>query len=1824
MASLSNTKIKDTYQSLVKFNDNGNITTSPKRLTDGFGNVSPFYVSTTQIGIGTSPNSSYDLHVYGNTKIGANLDVSGNLTVNGTLTYLNVTDLEVDDPLIQLAVNNTANILDIGLFGKYAISTNVKYKGLFNDASDNKFKLFTGLTTKPLTTVDTSDSGYTIGTLVANLEGNVTGTVSSLSNHTTSNLTEGTNLYYTNARADARVNLQTGVNLDLSNKDTDDLGEGSTNLYYTNARADERVDLQTGVNLDLSNKDTDDLSEGTTNLYFTTTRARASFTEGTGVTITDGEIAIGQDVSTTSNVTFGNISGSAISGTTGAFSSTLSANGGINGLTNANGGISGNNYDITGVNRLIINDPGEGIVFTGTTTLYLSVIDDTVDDKLKLTNATQLDLNSTAKITNLVDPTSAQDAATKKYVDDNSSSSQTLAQTLALGNTSGSNDLIIQDNDELVLGSSTDFRAYHNETNTLFRINTGDLIFNSFVDDGDIKFQLDNGADPSALTEYMRLDGGLVSTVFSKPTIYTNNTKANFGSSSLLSIDCDGTNGEILQNTGDLYITNSANDKSIIFRSDNGIGGVTEYFKIDGNINRNVISVTTQLNDNVPMIFGNGAGRPSIKYDSTASQLFINGATNLLSTVNFAGLITSTYTGTSAHVLQNSTSNGTVLQLNCTGDSSSLYLQGDHIYASGVLVIGNASSGANLYRGTKHDFESGNLRILTADGTEGGGLQIYSTTQHQYPQVYSDGNREAMWNYKNDNATWYIGLRTSTALIGANTGFVFYNTTAGDTVGGYTTSGDHYAKLSSRSPTFYDSNNTGYYVNPAGESRLHTLKIDNNTDSNNQLVFQNTSTVGYSAIRARYGTVEQNTIHIFGSTWSSSVFPGNSAGAINLSAFNGTTFGTWSSPGAWIYNNGQAQFNDSVRSPIFYDSDDTSYYLNPASDSNLNGLLVGGNRIFAQGLSPGSWYGDLGSNGYTREAGLSMTGGSEFVVLSKNGQGSVLVDGAYLAYESANGFFGSFNSTYGNLTGIQATAANTLTVKQLDGGSANLQVTGSLDINGTESDIAFVGGNMSFKDANSYIRITKTSASAQLGLFRAGDGGMYIGGSSSGFTLYTASFAVKMTIDQNGNSSFSGTGSFGGTVSGTKFIDSDNTGYYLDPAGTTNINTLTTGGVTTINNKLIIGNGQYIESANGNGKILLSGNLHIDSYNGNDIYLNYYSGRRFRVYNGTTERFRVDTNGITTAYYQMRSPVFYDEDNTSYYLNPASTTTSLSTAGKLVVQGGHSSARVHINYQHSATDISNSGALTSWVSEPGITYNSAGIGGNINVNGQYYGRAYDHGYGCYVRFDKNNGNVEHWSTTATAGNSGGQGTRRWYNDVSGNSYASSSSRAPTFYDSNDTAYYVNPNSKSNLYSIKLNGFLSGSSAGCAEIGRNHAYDTMELKGYGAEFMIGAQSNHLHINYRSCNNGASNHTPTNWFWRAGSSTSWSEHTFGVVNAAYSVKAPIFYDSVDTSYYVDPAGTSKLTDLLIQNGTSSNNKIDFTASDTSGYNALRFRYGTAEQNTIHLFGSTWSSNFEGGSRGAINLSGYTGVTFGAWNNLGAWIYNSGQAQFQNSVRSPIFYDSNNTNYYLDPQYTSVLNALTVGGNNVVGFSGSWMGAGFAGSRFGGYTVNGGELAFLRDNPVGGKVSVLVDGSFYAGENGGFYSLYSGNNYSNRRGFYANSSGICEFNASVKANGNITATSDVIAFSDKKLKTNIETLDGTKVLNMRGVSFNKIDTNKKGSGVIAQELQKVAPELVSDNDGTLGVAYGNLTGYLIEAIKNQQKQINELTNIIDKLNK
>ncbi len=88
-----------------------------------------------------------------------------------------------------------------------------------------------------------ASGNFSAGTITASLTGNVTGTVSDVSNHDTDDITEGsTNLYYTDARSNSAFDTR------LATKSTSDLAEG-TNLYYTNARADGRITNAVGTSV---------------------------------------------------------------------------------------------------------------------------------------------------------------------------------------------------------------------------------------------------------------------------------------------------------------------------------------------------------------------------------------------------------------------------------------------------------------------------------------------------------------------------------------------------------------------------------------------------------------------------------------------------------------------------------------------------------------------------------------------------------------------------------------------------------------------------------------------------------------------------------------------------------------------------------------------------------------------------------------------------------------------------------------------------------------------------------------------------------------------------------------------------------------------------------------------------------------------------------------------------------------------------------------------------------------------------------------------------------------------------------------------------------------------------------------------------------------------------------------------------------------------------------------------------------------------------------------------------------------------------------------
>lgn len=105
---------------------------------------------------------------------------------------------------------------------------------------------------------------------------------------------------------------------------------------------------------------------------------------------------------------------------------------------------------------------------------------------------------------------------------------------------------------------------------------------------------------------------------------------------------------------------------------------------------------------------------------------------------------------------------------------------------------------------------------------------------------------------------------------------------------------------------------------------------------------------------------------------------------------------------------------------------------------------------------------------------------------------------------------------------------------------------------------------------------------------------------------------------------------------------------------------------------------------------------------------------------------------------------------------------------------------------------------------------------------------------------------------------------------------------------------------------------------------------------------------------------------------------------------------------------------------------------------------------------------------------------------------------------------------------------------------------------------------------------------------------------------------------FTGSISVSGSITATGDITAYSDGRLKTDIETITGAldRVRKLRGVTFNRRETGNRGVGLIAQELALIVPEAVmTHEDGLLSVAYGNLVGVLIEAVKDLADKVERL---------
>jgi len=331
-------------------------------------------------------------------------------------------------------------------------------------------------------------------------------------------------------------------------------------------------------------------------------------------------------------------------------------------------------------------------------------------------------------------------------------------------------------------------------------------------------------------------------------------------------------------------------------------------------------------------------------------------------------------------------------------------------------------------------------------------------------------------------------------------------------------------------------------------------------------------------------------------------------------------------------------------------------------------------------------------------------------------------------------------------------------------------------------------------------------------------------------------------------------------------------------------------------------------------------------------------------------------------------------------------------------------------------------------------------------------------------------------------------------------------RVPIVYDSDNTNYYVDPSSSSVLNSIYTDTVNS------VAVG-----DPLELCYVrGNEVRIGPSGGNLPI-----------------------------------------KAATYYDYADTSYYVDPNGTSILNAInsSVITGVSGAGVTGLDMATNDNYASMRvIRNSTASGS----FADGMYIGYANGNGGATRIYGQ-GSTSSALIKFSTYTYEPG------SFRAPIFYDSNNTAYYANPAGESVFSTVT----------------------------------FF------GELNLSAAGQTYVDHTGTII-------FRNQSG-YATS-------ATLTTSGNFTATGNVTAYSDIRVKDNVKQIEGAldKVQAIRGVTYNRTDledTERRYGGVIAQEIEKVLPEAIFESDDRKAVDYNATIGLLIEAIKELKAEVETL---------
>lgn len=645
-------------------------------------------------------------------------------------------------------------------------------------------------------------------------------------------------------------------------------------------------------------------------------------------------------------------------------------------------------------------------------------------------------------------------------------------------------------------------------------------------------------------------------------------------------------------------------------------------------------------------------------------------------------------------------------------------------------------------------------------------------------------------------------------------------------------------------------------------------------------------------------------------------------------------------------------------------------------------------------------------------------------------------------------------------------------------------------------------------------------------------------------------------------------------------------------------------------------------------------------------------------YVGTANHTDVVVNNNLFANVSMRAPIFYDSENTAYYVDPNSTGTSLNIAGGIVTTapGGsvllkHAVAEVDawlfqenaanwgLYWKNNPTGNHTFGGYTTVGAEL-FGMSAANISGNGVLTTNFVGAT-----SAYAQYMLSNYTGYIWSASTI--------------------FAAGDMRAPIFYDSANTAYYVDPNATSNIFDLSI----TGGAHKYLTINPGNGYEAMVryVGGTGSSWyvgkrtsaqLIGTESFHFYSEATGATVGGIN--PSGDMIVTGSMRAPQFRLTNSTNNAYLTGADEWgIRMVNDSGYIQfgPANSSWAhiysgmpfyfnqelyvngTQLVKNSGTWGIN-VTGDAGSVDGVDSSRIVFGDGERKTtrlgdmntynqysgffyennpangpfadwtnwINVMGALWASNYGFQLAHQFHGDGFavrrvTNGTFYSWRsildseNFTTWAQQK-ENQRLSTGNSPTFADIYADNWFRNNNVNEGLYNQATGthfySHSIYGFSVTGSGS----------TV---ELVFRSNHQTAARGYVYADTS----NNIGF--LNNGGNWSLR----------CD------SSGNVTATGDVTAYSDARLKTGVNTIEGAleKVLQMRGVTYVRTDNNdtKEKVGVIAQEIQQVLPQVVQENtDGYLTVSYGNIVGVLIEAIKEQQKQIDELKAKLDGLTK